>query len=180
MLCRSVPGTSPLAPISRGRGGGQRLDCWTQRGPRDAGLLPACLSHPCNCPVRLGGGRELIALLHHQRDSWELQIAFPALPGRAQGGFARPAFAPKLVHLCPRAQGASPCQPGHLRQIFLPVPGLPWGDDRAASGCWEQGGMGFGTGQLDTRVGREAGANTWMLPGRPGLGLLGPQWLGHS
>lgn len=58
-------------------------------------------------------------LLHHQRDSWELQITFPVLPGRAQGGFARPAFAPKLVHLCRQAQGMPPCQPGDLWQIFL-------------------------------------------------------------
>lgn len=60
------------------------------------------------------------------------------------------------------------------------VPGLPWEDDRAVLGCWEQGGTGFATGQLETHLGCEAGVNTWMLPGCLSSRLLGPQWLGHS
>lgn len=89
-----------------------------------AGRWPApCLPlPPLQLPGALGVGRELIAVLHLQRDSRELQIAFPALPGKGPGG-CEASLCPTLVHLCPRAQGASPCQPGDLPQIFLPVPG---------------------------------------------------------
>lgn len=49
-----------------------------------------------------------------------------------------PAFVPKLIQLCARAQGTSPCQSGDLQNFFL-VPVLPWGDSGAAPVCWEQG-----------------------------------------
>lgn len=65
MLCQSVPSTSPSAPTLQGSGSGQRLARGAQSAPRGAGPIPACLSHPCNCLVQLGVGRELIALLHH-------------------------------------------------------------------------------------------------------------------
>lgn len=49
---------------------------------------------------------------------------------------------PDLIHLCPEAQVTAPRQPGDLQQISL------WclvSLGRPASGCWGQGGVGFGT-----------------------------------
>lgn len=173
MLCRSVPRAWPLAPISQGAGGGQWWDCWTQRGPRDADLLCACLSST----AQRGTGAN-----HASASSKGFLGAANHLPSAAGKG-------PRGVceaSLCAEAGSSLSSGSGHAslpawRSLAdLPwVPGLPREDDRAVLGCWEQGGTGFATGQLET-LGCEAGVNTWMLPGCLSSRLLGPQWLGHS
>ena len=173
MLCRSVPSTWPLAPTSRGTGGGQWWDCWTQRGPRDAGLLPACLTHPCNwtgANHASASSKGFLGAANH----------LPSAAGKGPRGVCE-------ASLCAKAGSSLSSGSGHAS---LPawrsladrpwVPGLPWGDGRAVPGCWEQGGTGFATGQLETHLGCEAGVNTWMLPGCLSSRLLGLQWLGHS
>lgn len=179
MLCRSVPSTWPSAPIPQGTGRGRALDGGAQRGH---GLL-GCSRLPLPLERLSGAAGSGTGANRTSASSKGFLGAADPLPcaagkGPRGGCEARPCA--KLVHLCPRAQGASPCRPGDLQHIFLPVPGLPWGDGRAVPGCWQQGGTGFSTGQMETRLGHGAGVNTWMLPGHLGLGLQGPRWLGHS
>lgn len=58
------PAHRPQLPSCKAQAAGSGWTQGSEHAP-DADLLPACLSHPCNCLVQLGVGWELIALLHH-------------------------------------------------------------------------------------------------------------------
>lgn len=88
--------------------------------------------------------------------------------------------------LCTKAHSTLRSSTGHISLSVWRSPELlpgacpPLGRQWSCTCLLGAGGVGLGTGWLETHLTCEAGVNTWMLAGRLGLGLLGPQWLGHS
>lgn len=165
-----------LGSCLAGRGRWAAMGLLGSEGP--AGRWPApCLPlPPLQLPGAAGSGTGANRSSASSKGFLGAANRLPSAAGEGPGGLRGQPLPDAGSSLSSGAGRVSP--PAPRPPADLP-PGA-WGDDRAAPGCWEQGGMGFGTGQLGTHLGREAGANTWMLPGRLGLGLLGPQWLGHS